>query len=80
MLSIMLAATVAVSAAACSSPKTETAPAETTAQAVEAAAEQTKTEKPGIEVNAEAKPASQYTIDANKQVYAYQELDDKSEL
>ena len=86
----MLAAAVIVSAAACSSPEAETAPAGTTPQAVEApaehteavetAAELTETEKPGIEVNAEAKPASQFTIDANKQVYALLDFDDKSEF
>lgn len=87
-ISLLLAAAMAVSMAACSSSPDETVSEPTAANETitaptasnEVTAEQETAGKVGFELNTDAKPASPYTVEANKQVYALLDFDDTTEF
>lgn len=77
-ISLLLATAMAVSMAACSSSPDETVSEPTAVN--EIIAEQDTANEPWLKLNADTKPASSHTIEANKQVYALLDFDDTTEL
>lgn len=96
VLSVLLAAAIAASGTACSAQGKETVPETTaaaktavlqtedtvpeTTEAAKTVSSQKEEEASLPELNADTKPASQYTIDANNEVYALLDFDDRREL
>lgn len=87
-ISLLLAAAMAVSMAACSSSADEAVSEPTAANepitaptaSNEVAVEQETADEVGFELNTDTKPASPYTVEANKQVYALLDFDDTTEF
>lgn len=73
IIALLLAAIVVLSLAACTGTEEKETLAETLAETVEETEEY-------LGLNAEIKPATQYTVDANEQVYALLDFSDTSEF